>query len=110
MSDDLIQITGDALDMHAALRFVTDPSAGGIDVFLGTTRSEESADGRDLIALDYEAYGEMALKQMRDLASRARERWPVSKLAILHRTGRVKNKAASWKDLFFSSAHDLQGS
>jgi len=75
--------------MHAALRFVTDPCAGGIDVFLGTTRSEESADGRDLIALDYEAYGEMALKQMRDLASRARERWPVSKLAILHRTGRV---------------------
>jgi NitT/TauT family transport system substrate-binding protein len=29
---------------------------------------------------------------------------------FLHRTGRVKNKAASWKDLFFSSAHDLQGS
>lgn len=29
---------------------------------------------------------------------------------FLHRTGRVKNKAASWKDLFFPSAHELAGS
>jgi len=29
---------------------------------------------------------------------------------FLHRTGRVKNKASSWKDLFFPSAHELPGS
>lgn len=29
---------------------------------------------------------------------------------FLHRIGRVKNKAASWKDLFFASAHHLPGS
>ena len=34
--------------------------------------------------------------------------YPVA--AFLHRTGRVKNRASSWKDLFFPSAHDLPGS
>ena len=29
---------------------------------------------------------------------------------FLHRTGRVKNKASSWQDLFFPSAHALKGS
>ena len=87
--DDLIEIRGDALSTDAAVAFVTDGRAGGIDVFLGTTRAETSPDGRALVALDYEAYDEMALKQLRDLARRCRERWPVVKLALLHRTGRV---------------------
>ena len=38
----------------------------------------------------------MALKQMRDLASRARQRWPgLVRLVILHRTGRVELGRAS---------------
>ena len=69
--------------------FWGDPAAGGIDVFIGTTRAERHADGRELVALDYEAYPEMALSQMRELARRARERWPVVRLALLHRVGRV---------------------
>jgi molybdopterin synthase catalytic subunit len=32
----------------------------------------------------------MAVKQMTDLAAQARQRWPVVRLAILHRTGRVE--------------------
>ncbi len=68
---------------------VADPAAGGIAVFLGTTRAETHADGRQLVALDYEAYAEMAAGQLRDLAARARETWPVVNLTILHRTGRV---------------------
>ena len=87
--DDDIRITPQRIDVAAAEAFVSDGRAGGIAVFLGTTRAETSADGRELIALDYEAYEQMALDQLRDLARRAREQWPVVKLALLHRTGRV---------------------
>ena len=73
----------------AILDFCDDPAAGGIDVFIGTTRAETGADGRELVALDYEAYPEMALEQMHALARRAREKWPVLRLALLHRVGRV---------------------
>jgi molybdopterin synthase catalytic subunit len=42
-----------------------------------------------LIALDYEAYEQMALEQLKQLADRAREKWPIIKIAMLHRVGRV---------------------
>jgi molybdopterin synthase catalytic subunit len=87
--DDDIRLTAQPLDVAAAVAFVSDGRAGGIDVFLGTTRAETSPDGRELVALDYEAYEQMATEQLRDLARRAREQWPVVKLALLHRTGRV---------------------
>ena len=87
---DLVVLVEHALNAQQAIDFVSDPAAGGIDVFLGTTRAERAPDGRELVALDYEAYREMALEQMRDLARRARAHWPIVRLALLHRTGRVE--------------------
>lgn len=89
MADDLIALTSEPLATGAALSFIADPGAGGVAVFLGTTRAERRADGAELIALDYDAYLEMAAGQLRDLARRARAKWPVLKLAMLHRTGLV---------------------
>jgi molybdopterin synthase catalytic subunit len=86
---DYIAIVPDAIDAAKLVAFVTDPRAGGIATFHGTTRAEQSADGRQLVALDYEAYVEMADRQLRDLAAQARSKWPIVKLAIVHRTGRV---------------------
>jgi molybdopterin synthase catalytic subunit len=87
---DWIELHDAALDVARAVEFVSAPEAGGVAVFLGTTRAETHADGRELVALDYEAYWRMAVMQMQDLAMRARDRWPVVRLAILHRTGRVE--------------------
>ena len=87
--DDLIQITPEPLDVAAAVAFVSAPSVGGINVFLGTTRAERHAAGHQLVALDYEAYLEMATQQLQSLGKQAREHWPIENLAILHRVGRV---------------------
>ena len=86
---DWISLQATPIDTIAAIRFVTDAEAGGIDLFLGTTRAERHTDGRELLALDYEAYAEMAIDQMKKLAAAVRQQWPVIKLAIVHRTGRV---------------------
>ena len=86
---DWIDITADPIDIAAAIRFTQTPEAGGIDVFLGTTRTETRADGVALIALDYEAYPELALKQLHELAAGAREKWPIVRCVVLHRIGRV---------------------
>ena len=90
MSKDWLSIMAEPLDAGAAINFVTEAGAGAIDVFLGTTRAEKSADGVDLLALDYEAYSDMAQKQLEELAATVREKWPVLAVAILHRVGRVK--------------------
>jgi molybdopterin synthase catalytic subunit len=89
MEGDRIDIIAQPLEVGPIVAFVSVPAAGGIDVFLGTTRAEKHAGGRELIALDYEAYEPMAMKQLQDLAAEARRRWPIVRLAIVHRTGRV---------------------
>ena len=92
---DWIALSPDSLDAAAAVAFVTDPAAGGIDVFLGTTRAETHPKHGELVALDYEAYAEMALPQTRKLVADCRAKWPVIKAVVLHRTGVVKVGEAS---------------
>lgn len=87
---DWLDILPTPLPISDAISFVSDEAAGGINLFLGTTRSENNPEtNHPLLALDYEAYLEMALPQLRTLAAAARSQWPILKLVILHRTGRV---------------------
>jgi molybdopterin synthase catalytic subunit len=87
--DDWIAIFDSPLDVAAAIASVLHPHAGGVDVFLGTTRAERRADGVELAALDYEAYEEMAVEQMRAIARATKAKWPVERLCMLHRVGKV---------------------
>jgi molybdopterin synthase catalytic subunit len=75
------------------LRAVRDPGAGAVVVFVGTTRNENA--GRRVVRLEYEAYTQMAISEMRGLAAEARRRWPLRKIAIAHRTGLVPVAQAS---------------
>jgi molybdopterin synthase catalytic subunit len=85
---DLVELRGSALDVAGILQWVGDAEAGGVALFLGTTRSENKGTVA-LAALDYEAYPQMAVTQMKQLAALARSRWALRKVAIVHRTGRV---------------------
>ena len=89
-SADIIELRDSPLDVGAAIATVAEAGAGAIASFLGTTRAETNENGRRLIALDYEAYREMAERQMYALADDARRRWPILRVAVLHRIGRVE--------------------
>lgn len=43
--------------------------------------------GLKVVQLEYEAYTSMAMKQMVQICKSAREKWPICKMAIVHRTG-----------------------
>jgi molybdopterin synthase catalytic subunit len=83
------------IDAAEVIAWVSDPKAGGVGVFLGTTRSELRSDGVPLLALDYEAHSSMALAQLNEVLSQARARWPIVKAAVLHKVGRVALGEAS---------------
>jgi molybdopterin synthase catalytic subunit len=94
--DDWIDILATPLPNAEAIASVAHPDAGGIAVFLGTTRAEPHPQtARPLEALDYEAYPDLAMKQLKEIAARARQRWPILSLVVLHRTGRVPIGEAS---------------
>ncbi len=75
------------------LESVTVPDAGAVVLFLGTTRDQTR--GRATESLDYEAYDEMALKQLERLAEDARGKWELSRVAIVHRLGHLVPTDAS---------------
>ena len=60
---------------------------GAVVVFDGIVRNNTR--GRRTLHLDYEAYEEMALKQMNELAEKALENFAVRHVTILHRLGRL---------------------
>ncbi len=94
ISDDLIGLQSTPLDVGAAVAAVGGGDSGAIALFLGTTR-RDSDGGREVIALDYEAYAEMAVAQMKRLAEEARGRWSIIRIVMLHRIGRVDVGQAS---------------
>jgi len=80
-----ILLTEEALDPAACIHWVSAPDSGGTSVFIGTVRN--ATRGREVLRLEFEAYGSMALKEMKKIASTAVERWPLKKVLLHHRTG-----------------------
>ena len=60
---------------------------GAVCVFDGIVR--DNSRGRKTLYLDYEAYREMALEQMRGLATEALTKFGVRDVALVHRLGRL---------------------
>lgn len=79
----LVQSTPLSLDevVHA----VSDPSQGGLVTFTGVVRNHSR--GKTVTRLDYEAYGEMAQKQLARIAEEATRTWPGTRVAVAHRVG-----------------------
>ncbi len=84
----MIELTHQPIDYHALTEAVRSPQSGAVVLFLGTVR-ELTAD-RQTIALDYEGYPAMAEAKLRELETAARSRWPVDRLAIVHRLGHLE--------------------
>jgi molybdopterin synthase catalytic subunit len=76
-----------ALSLDELCRRVRDPRAGAVVTFSGVTR--------DVPRLDYEAYEEMALASMREIALAAVERHGLCAAAVEHRVGVVPLSEAS---------------
>jgi molybdopterin synthase catalytic subunit len=90
---DLFAIDDAPIDTGRLLAAVGDPAAGASVLFLGTTRNENA--GRRVTRLEYEAFATMAVREMRTLARQARRRWPIRRVAVVHRVGVVPVGEAS---------------
>ena len=71
------------------------PGCGAECVFLGRTRAETHAEYGDLVRLDYEAYGPMAEKLLRELAAELAAEFGLATVRLVHATGPVAVGQAS---------------
>ena len=82
----MIRLVRETIDVAA----IQDVGArdGALCLFLGVVRGEN--DGRPVVRLEYEAYEDMALPLMEEIAAEARGRFGASDVRIVHRLGRLE--------------------
>jgi molybdopterin synthase catalytic subunit len=84
----VISLTRERIDAEKLVAEAKRGEDGAVVVFDGIVRNNTR--GRRTLRLDYEAYEEMALKQMNGLAEQAREKFGVRHVTIAHRLGRLE--------------------
>ena len=85
---DQVLLTRDPIDSQKLISEIKRGEDGAVAIFDGIVRNHSR--GRPTLHLDYEAYEEMALRQMRQLAAQARERFGVRQVSLIHRLGRLQ--------------------
>lgn len=80
-------ITAAALDPAALVAYVQTPDDGAVVTFSGVARNNFG--GRATAFLSYEAYAEMAAPVLRQIAEEAGARWPIGRVAVHHRVGKL---------------------
>ena len=75
------------IDVAALQDEIKSTSDGAVCVFDGIVR--DNTRGRETLHLDYEAYEEMALTQMQELAQQAVAKFGVRDVTLVHRLGRL---------------------
>jgi molybdopterin synthase catalytic subunit len=71
----------------------TTPGDGAACLFVGVVRNENG--GRPVLRLEYEAYEEMAVRLMEEIAAETVARFPVTAVRLVHRLGRLEIGEAS---------------
>ncbi len=84
---DMYRITSESIDIAEILRAIEDPATGGHALFLGTVRNE--FEGRPSKGLFYEAYTELAEKEMRRIGQELKQEFDALHVAMVHRVGEL---------------------
>lgn len=81
----IIEIT-DNLDCNEAYNQLSHPESGGMCVFIGSVR--QSTQDKEVTSLFLEAYTEMAISQMHEIANEAAEKWNLNSVIMKHAVGK----------------------
>ena len=85
---DVTALTREPIDANSLIEAAKHDQDGAVVVFDGIVRNHTR--GRQTLHLDYEAYEEMAAKQMAGLATEARKQFGVRHVTLVHRLGRLQ--------------------
>ena len=97
-----VQLGSERIDTAGLAERMKRAEDGAVVVFEGIVR--DNSRGRRTLYLDYEAYEEMARKQLEELAAQALSKFKVREVAVAHRLGRLQIGETSVA-IVVSSAH-----
>lgn len=85
---DLITVSPDPVDPSTVVAAVSAPEAGAVVLFVGTVR-DHSPGRTGVTHLEYESYDEQVVEKIVEVVTEVRDRWPVRKVAAIHRVGEL---------------------
>ncbi|MCW2754243.1 MAG: molybdopterin synthase [Marmoricola sp.] len=108
----LLGIRDEPLDVAEVTAAVSDPAAGGVNVFVGAVRNHD--EGHDVVRLEYTAHPS-AIDRLAEVAAEVAAEFDVIALAAVHRTGVlgvgdvavVSAASAAHRDVAFEASRAL---
>lgn len=101
-ADDVFALTREPIDIPGLRAKLLTGDSGAVVIFDGVARNNTK--GRPTLYLEYEGYPEMALRTMSQIAAEVHDRWPINRVGIVHRLGRIEISESSVV-IIVTSAH-----
>jgi molybdopterin converting factor subunit 1 len=86
--EDIYELVREPIRTAEIVAHLKAPEDGAVVVFDGIVRNHSG--GRATLYLDYEAYEAMALGKMREIGAEIRRKFPIHRIALVHRLGRLE--------------------
>ena len=80
----MIELTDKPIDVSKIIEAAKHPSAGGLNVFIGTVRDFNATKNKRVLYLEFEAYEPMAVDEIQKIVDAAIEKWNIKGWAISH--------------------------
>ena len=100
--EDIFEITREAIDIAGLRMRLLAGESGAVVIFDGVAR--DNTGGRRTLFLEYEGYTEMALRMLEQIGREVHEQWPINRVGIIHRLGRIEITESSVV-IIVTSAH-----
>ena len=88
LQDDLLQLVREPIAPETLICHVRADEDGAVVTFDGCVRNHSH--GRRTLYLDYESYETMALAKMREILAEIHAKFPIHRVAMVHRLGRLE--------------------
>jgi molybdopterin synthase catalytic subunit len=88
-----VTLQKEPIDIALVMNETGSDSDGAAVSFIG--RARNNSRGKAVLYLEYEAYGEMARKQLQKIVDDAAARWTLGSCMVVHRIGRINVGEAS---------------
>ncbi|MEN3336296.1 MAG: MoaE-MoaD fusion protein [Blastocatellia bacterium] len=99
---DICEITRAPIDILSLRARLLAGESGALVIFDGVARNHTK--GRPTRFLEYEGYEAMALKTMAQIINEVHEKWPINRVGLIHRLGRIEISESSVV-IIVTSAH-----
>jgi molybdopterin synthase catalytic subunit len=85
---DIFEITREPIDIADLRARLLEGDSGAVVIFDGVARNNTK--GRRTLFLEYEGYEPMSIRTLEQIGREVHERWPVNRVGVIHRLGRIE--------------------